>query len=381
MKNRLFLRKWNFIILVILITFVASIGVSLGKYKKTIDAATINLTILPKLATYTISGSDKILEKQSFIGDNVTATLANTGAERIVGSSTLTPDGLFIDDASETQGYWLYYYYVKEDNYSSAFDTSHIYYARCENRVDSIGSSYFNFGFMNLRHYVSNKVSDYGIPIIRVKNEQVSDDYKILSVWGFPKDHTDRVVAGQTYKGDYMDSMQVGTANGTILTSYTKNFLVLDLTAIFGAGNEPSQSWCDANIKFDTETITWYEESEQARLNGISDTLITSTSTQSISTMSVDGDLDDGIVIEYFGENLDDTFDTDDNIETDNNANEVISNNMTENLETENNANEVISNNITESLENNTNINETMELNSVNQTENSNINETKLVEN
>ena len=28
------------------------------------------------------------------------------------------------------------------------------------------------------------------------------------------------------------------------------NAMVLDLTEIYGAGNEPSKEWCDANIKY-----------------------------------------------------------------------------------------------------------------------------------
>ena len=32
--------------------------------------------------------------------------------------------------------------------------------------------------------------------------------------------------------------------------AYTDGLMIIDLTEAFGAGNEPSQAWCDANIPF-----------------------------------------------------------------------------------------------------------------------------------
>jgi hypothetical protein len=37
-------------------------------------------------------------------------------------------------------------------------------------------------------------------------------------------------------------------ASNTI--AYIDDVMLIDLTAAFGAGNEPTQEWCDTNIKY-----------------------------------------------------------------------------------------------------------------------------------
>lgn len=48
--------------------------------------------------------------------------------------------------------------------------------------------------------------------------------------------------------------------------------MLVDLTAVFGAGNEPDKAWCDANIPFTTSTTTvqWWEPTTQSRARKIS---------------------------------------------------------------------------------------------------------------
>lgn len=47
--------------------------------------------------------------------------------------------------------------------------------------------------------------------------------------------------------------------------------MLVDLTAAFGAGNEPDKAWCDANIAFTTSTMTveWWEPTYQPRARKI----------------------------------------------------------------------------------------------------------------
>jgi hypothetical protein len=41
--------------------------------------------------------------------------------------------------------------------------------------------------------------------------------------------------------------------------SYTDNLILIDLTAAFGAGNEPTKEWCDANIPYFEGSTTIYK--------------------------------------------------------------------------------------------------------------------------
>lgn len=43
---------------------------------------------------------------------------------------------------------------------------------------------------------------------------------------------------------------------GSTAYMWFDGFMLVDLTATFGAGNEPSKDWCDANIPFTTDTVT-----------------------------------------------------------------------------------------------------------------------------
>ena len=42
-------------------------------------------------------------------------------------------------------------------------------------------------------------------------------------------------------------------------TVYVDGCVLVDLTAAFGAGNEPSKEWCDANIDYFDGTTTVYK--------------------------------------------------------------------------------------------------------------------------
>ncbi len=55
--------------------------------------------------------------------------------------------------------------------------------------------------------------------------------------------------------------VQVGVASSDTATAYIDDILVVNLTKVFGAGEEPSIDWCNANIKYfnGVTTITNYD--------------------------------------------------------------------------------------------------------------------------
>lgn len=58
--------------------------------------------------------------------------------------------------------------------------------------------------------------------------------------------------------------VQVGASNSSNISAYVDDLVVVNLTKIFGAGEEPSLEWCNSNIKYfnGVTTITNYDESE-----------------------------------------------------------------------------------------------------------------------
>ena len=53
----------------------------------------------------------------------------------------------------------------------------------------------------------------------------------------------------------------IGQANGTTSANsvaFIDGLIVVDLTAAFGSGKEPSQGWCDSNINYFNGTTTVY---------------------------------------------------------------------------------------------------------------------------
>ena len=63
--------------------------------------------------------------------------------------------------------------------------------------------------------------------------------WNMYSFYGTRSDNA--LAGGQQVRIDFDNSYQVGTI-------WFDDFLMLDLTEIFGSGNEPSKEWCDANI-------------------------------------------------------------------------------------------------------------------------------------
>lgn len=159
-------------------------------------------------------------------------------------------NGLYINDDDRTVGYWVNYYLVAEDGYSTALDTSHIYYTRIENKAitNSVGLMLADFFHPN------SSVNGVGCNYITNSNITL-EDYKVLSIWGVPKK------SGTS--GDYPDSIQFGSSATSTYEGYIKNLIFIDLSDVFGKDNEPSNIWLDNNIKFDDERIIWFDNTNE----------------------------------------------------------------------------------------------------------------------
>lgn len=70
--------------------------------------------------------------------------------------------------------------------------------------------------------------------------------------------------------GAYEMRLDYNNAN-TAGSMWFDGLMLVDLTATFGAGNEPDKTWCDANITFTTSTTTveWWEPTYQPRARKI----------------------------------------------------------------------------------------------------------------
>lgn len=126
-------------------------------------------------------------------------------------NGTISKEGLYITDTSTSAGIWNYYSFTPIEN--------HIYYASMQNK-SSVGG--FLFGVRN-----SSGIFD------SVKTT-ITTDYTTYSLrFTAPVD---------------VLRIQLGSSVADVSTSYTKNIALIDLTDIFGAGNEPTKEWCDENI-------------------------------------------------------------------------------------------------------------------------------------
>jgi len=220
----------------------------------------LNFVFTPEneLVDYYLNGSG-ILLKNSL----TTGTIATLGADYINGiqGSNFKIDGdngLYINDSSTSLNYWVVFYFVDSDGYSSSLDPNYVYYLSAKNKVVTkySDSSFFRFALSNYLH--SN--GTYGIAAISSNNRNVTDDYTLLSIWGKPTKSKETVSGTKTYVSDYVDAVQLGSAGSAMSESYTKNLMFLDLSTIFGVGNEPGNKWCDANIAFDTVSVKWFAE-------------------------------------------------------------------------------------------------------------------------
>ncbi len=91
-----------------------------------------------------------------------------------------------------------------------------------------------------------------------IKLEEVEGSYSTSTVTdGFVKHGAIGLV-----KDDSEVFAQVGVSGSSTIEGYVDNIVAVNLTQVFGAGNEPSLAWCNENIDYfeGTLSITVYED-------------------------------------------------------------------------------------------------------------------------
>ncbi len=58
---------------------------------------------------------------------------------------------------------------------------------------------------------------------------------------------------------DFMDNLQIGTSAGKTGTVYIDEIMIVNLTEVFGSGNEPDKEWCDNHIDYFEGTTIVYK--------------------------------------------------------------------------------------------------------------------------
>ena len=107
---------------------------------------------------------------------------------------------------------------------------NHIIYGRCEQKVPSnTGAADSRFEWWPSDTYT----------LIFAKVESVIKDNE----WHIASGRSTAKATGSYYLRNF-------SVNTTGAAWYRKNFLMFDLTAIFGAGNEPDKEWLDTNLPF-----------------------------------------------------------------------------------------------------------------------------------
>lgn len=108
---------------------------------------------------------------------------------------------------------------------------SHVYYGS----VEFLSASTFSATDNRFEIYQSD--TDNGTLVFARKSNQTTDWMKLSSVQGLqnPNSGTWRI-------RNFLE--------GATETAYVDNLFIIDLTEIYGAGNEPTKQWCDANIHY-----------------------------------------------------------------------------------------------------------------------------------
>ena len=114
----------------------------------------------------------------------------------------------------------------------------HKYYGRCYQKAPA------NFTHADARfEYYSTDIGGTGLMVFGYM-EPTNDEWKMLS--------SIQQLTGEPVDGAWQ--LRSFTVNGSA-NSYRKEILIVDLTATYGIGNEPTKEWCDKNIPFFEGTI------------------------------------------------------------------------------------------------------------------------------
>ncbi len=108
---------------------------------------------------------------------------------------------------------------------------SHVYYGS----VEFLSASTFSATDNRFEMYQSD--TDNGSLLFAKKLNQTTEWMKLSSVQGLQNPNS-----GTWKIRNFLE--------GATETAYVDNLFIIDLTEIYGAGNEPSKQWCDANIHY-----------------------------------------------------------------------------------------------------------------------------------
>lgn len=134
---------------------------------------------------------------------------------------------LYIKDTSASIGYW----YIQR--FDRSIESGHILY-------------YFIEIYTLKDYFIEYMINDGGT-------------YPSSILRAFSNSNFERTSNVFTSDGG-VTGIQLGSSVGQADTEgYIDNVLVIDLTEIFGAGNEPSKEWCDENISYFDGTTTIYK--------------------------------------------------------------------------------------------------------------------------
>jgi hypothetical protein len=179
---------------------------------KTVTAYDSNTTVTP------IFKVSNLITNGSLTSSNVTGWSTKASSVNNTVSGTITSDGLYMNDPDTTTAFWSYY--------PISFISGHQYYFLLNSKLTS-----YSAGSLAM---VIRNTSGVGSHWYYISN--INSIYEKHSVY-FTATSEDA-------------QLQLGTSSTSIVTGYAKNVAVIDLTATFGAGNEPTQAWCDTYLNY-----------------------------------------------------------------------------------------------------------------------------------
>ena len=220
-------------------------GKFIDEYGNGNDAIVSSLILVKNLVNITyISYGGSIAENEITLNNLVTNgnfedgtngwSTSSTSVNNQVGG-TINNNILYIDDTSETTGYWTY------------------------QPIDFIsGYTYYVASKIGLTSYTSGNLS----MAIRNTSGGWSESISLNEITDSSKRFSFKTVADDTYYSYQIGIGSTGVASG----SFSEN-MIIDLTSAYGIGNEPTKEWLDQNISYFDGTVAIYNEDKTINYN------------------------------------------------------------------------------------------------------------------
>ena len=169
-----------------------------------------------------VSGNGKVIRNTLLNGNFASSEGWSTSSTSIDNklSGTVENNVLYIEDTSDTTGYW---------NYQPVkFVSGHKYYIASKIDITSLETGYMSLMIRNNKGDVATQKTINEVTTPRTSFVATADD---------------------TWYAYQIGISVISIANG----SYAEN-MVIDLTEAYGSGNEPTQEWLDQNISYINES-------------------------------------------------------------------------------------------------------------------------------